>query len=101
MVMNSKQLGRYINAISSDTSLAYVQTIRIGSKSLAYWPCKYVTDPDAGNTLKLFERTVNSSKHVSLMAHFTHPVELSTPVVQEAISRIKSTGVEIRCLACL
>lgn len=99
MVMKSNQLSRYLDAISSDPTLAHIRNIRIGSKSLAYWPYKFVTDADADDTLRLFERTVNAGKHVSFMAHFTHPVELSTPVVQEAISRIRSTGVEIRCQA--
>jgi len=33
------------------------------------------------------------------MAHFTHPVELSTPVVKEAMRRIRSTGAQIRTQA--
>eukprot|EP01043_Picozoa_sp_COSAG02_P073462 COSAG02_NODE_14288_length_1289_cov_2.057143_1_plen_377_part_10 len=32
-----------------------------------------------------YERVVKSGKHISLMAHFSHPAELSTPVVREAI----------------
>lgn len=99
MVLNSRQLGRYLDAVSGDATLEHVQTIRLGSKSLAYWPYKYVTDDDADMMLRLFERTVKSGKHVSFMAHFTHPVELSTPVVQEAIRRIRDTGVQIRCQA--
>jgi len=30
------------------------------------------------------------------MAHFNHPVELSTPAVQKAIRRVRSTGAQIR-----
>jgi len=99
MVLNSKQLGKYLDTIASDPALDHVQTIRIGSKSLAYWPYKYVTDDDADDMLRLLERVQRSGKHVSLMAHFTHPNELKTPVVREAIRRIRSTGTQIRCQA--
>jgi len=99
MVMNSKQLGRYLNALSSNPELEHLNTIRIGSKSLSYWPYKYVTDDDAKDMLKLLENTVNSGKHVSLMAHFSHPNELKTDVVKEAIRLIKNTGVQIRTQA--
>lgn len=99
MVLNSGQLSKYLDTIATEPGLEHVQTIRIGSKSLAYWPYKYVTDDDADDLMRLFERVVASGKHVSLMAHFTHPVELSTPVVREAIRRIRNTGVQIRCQA--
>jgi L-lysine 2,3-aminomutase len=42
---------------------------------------------------------VDSGKHVSLMAHFSHPAELSTPVVREAIKNLRATGIQIRCQA--
>ncbi len=99
MVLNSKQLSRYLDSIASDPALGHVQTIRIGTKSLAYWPYKYVTDQDADDLLRLFYRIVASGKHISIMAHFSHPVELSTPVVREAIRRICATGAQIRCQA--
>jgi hypothetical protein len=47
----------------------------------------------------LLERVVKSGKHISLMAHFSHPAELSTPVVREAIRRLRATGIQIRCQA--
>ena len=99
MVLNSKQLGKYLDSVASDPTLDHIQTVRIGSKSLAYWPYKYVTDPDADNLLALLERVVKSGKHISLMAHFSHPAELNTPVVKEAIRRLRSTGIQIRCQA--
>merc|ERR1719231_2199460 len=33
------------------------------------------------------------------MAHFSHPAELKTPVVREAIRRLRETGIQIRCQA--
>ena len=72
------------------------QTIRIGTKSLSYWPYRYVTDDDADDTLRLFETLIKGGKHVSFMAHWTHPQEMQTPVVREAIRRLRMTGVQIR-----
>ena len=99
MVLNSKQMGKYLDSVASDPALSHIQTVRIGSKSLAYWPYKYVTDPDADDMLALLKRVVDSGKHVSLMAHFSHPAELKTPVVREAIRRLRETGIQIRCQA--
>lgn len=99
MVLNSKQMGKYLDSIASDPELEHITTIRIGSKSLAYWPYKYVTDDDADDMLALLRRVVQSGKHVTLMAHFSHPRELNTPVVKEAIRRLLATGIQIRCQA--
>jgi KamA family protein len=78
---------------------AHVRQIRIGSKALAFWPYKFVTDPDADQLLRLFERIVGSGRHLALMAHFTHPRELETNIVRRAIERIRSTGAIIRTQA--
>ena len=99
MVMQAKTIAKYIDPLLQSNEVDHLQTIRIGTKSLAYWPYRYVCDPDAAEMLKLFERIVQSGRHVSIMAHFTHPRELSTPVVQEAIRLIRSTGANIRTQA--
>ena len=52
MVMTSRQWRRYLLPLSRDPSLEHVSNIRIGSKSLAYWPYRYVTDPDADEILR-------------------------------------------------
>ena len=99
MVMSSKQIRRYLMAIVEDPTLRHVQTIRIGSKSLAYWPHKYVTEKDSSAVLQTFRDVVNGGKHLSFMAHFTHPAELKTEVVKEAIRAIRKTGTVIRAQA--
>ena len=48
---------------------------------------------------RLFEAVVESGRHLAFMAHFSHPRELSTPVVQEAIRLIQMTGARIRSQA--
>ncbi|RMF32346.1 MAG: lysine 2,3-aminomutase, partial [Bacteroidetes bacterium] len=73
--------------------------IRIGTKSLSYWPYKYLTDRDADDLLRLFERIVKQGYHLAFMAHFNHPHELKTEAVRRAIARIRSTGAQIRTQA--
>ena len=95
MVMGLKKLETYLKPLLQP-EFDHIQNIRIGSKSISYWPYKYVTDPDADGVLRLFEKIVKSGKHLAIMSHFNHYVELSTPVAQEAIRRIRSTGAQIR-----
>lgn len=82
MVMNALQLSSYIKPILEDPTLKHVVNVRLGTKALAFWPYRFVTDPDADETLRLFQHIVNQGKHLSIMAHFSHPAELDTPVVQ-------------------
>ncbi len=95
MVMTAEKLAIYIEPLLAP-EFNHIRNIRIGTKSLSYWPYRYVTDKDADDILRLFEKVVNSGKHLAIMAHFNHRVELSTKVLQRAVSRIRSTGAQIR-----
>ncbi len=95
MIMKNKIFTSYIDPIL-EADIPNLQTIRIGTKALSYWPYKFLTDDDADDTLRTFERIVESGKTLAIMAHFNHPVELSTPAVEEAIKRIRNTGAVIR-----
>lgn len=95
MIMRARLLGEYIQAIL-EADLPHVQTIRIGSKALSYWPYRFLTDKDADELLGLFEQVTRAGKHLAFMAHFCHPRELSTEAVRQAIRRIRETGAEIR-----
>lgn len=95
MIMKNKIFKTYIDALL-EADIPNLQTIRIGTKALGYWPYKFTTDDDAADTLRTFEKIVQSGKNLAIMAHFNHPVELSTDVVQEAIKRIRATGAQIR-----
>jgi KamA family protein len=95
MVMTLKKLEVFLKPFLKP-EFDHIQNIRIGTKSVAYWPYKFVTDSEADGVLKLFEQLVNAGKHVAVMGHYNHWVELSTPVAQEAAKRIRSTGAEIR-----
>jgi KamA family protein len=98
LVMKTKVLRRYVDALV-DARLEHLVSIRIGSKALAYWPYRFTTDSDADELLRLFERVVSSGHQLALMAHFSHPRELGTVAVEEAIRRITATGAVIRCQA--
>lgn len=95
MIMKNKIFGGYIDAIL-EAEIPHLQTIRIGTKALGYWPYKFLTDEDAEDTLATFKKVVKSGRNLAIMAHFNHPVELSTPAVKEAISAIRKTGAQIR-----
>jgi KamA family protein len=98
MIMSAEVLRRYIEPLLAP-DLDHVESIRIGTKSLAYWPQRYVTDPDADATLRLFEEVAGSGRTLALMAHCSHPRELEPPVVAEAIRRVRDTGAVIRTQA--
>ncbi len=95
MIMKAKRLRAYIEPLL-EADLPHLQHIRIGSKALAYWPYRFLTDQDADDVLRLFERVVQAGKHLAFMAHFNHAREMQTEAVRQAISRIRSTGAEIR-----
>ncbi len=98
MIMGAAVLRRYVEPLL-DESLDHIESIRIGTKSLAYWPQRFLTDPDADETLRIFEQVVSAGKSMALMAHFSHPRELAPPPVSAAIGRIRSTGAVIRTQA--
>jgi len=96
MIMGEPVLRRYIEPL---LELEQLESIRIGTKALAYWPQKFVTDPDADDMLRLFERVVEAGKNLAFQAHFSHPRELEPLVVTEAVRRIRDTGAVIRTQA--
>lgn len=98
MVMNTERIASYLEPLVAP-ELEHLQTIRIGTKSLTFWPQRYVTDDDADDLLRLFEKLVNAGKHVAIMAHFNHWQEMETPIVREALRRVRDTGAVIRTQA--
>lgn len=95
MTMTATTLAAYIEPLLA-TEFAHIRTIRIGTKSLAYWPYRFLTDQDSPAIIELFEKIVKSGKNLSIQAHFNHPVELSTDAVKRAIALIRETGAQIR-----
>jgi KamA family protein len=95
LIMKTKHLETYIKPLL-DADLPNLKHIRIGSKALAYWPYRFITDDDAEDLLSLFEDVKRAGKHLAYMAHFNHPAELQGDAVAEAIKRILKTGAVIR-----
>ena len=95
LVMSAKKLQEYIDPLLN-ADLPNLQSIRIGSKSLSYWPYRFINDKDTDDLLSLFEKVVNSGIQLAFMAHFNHSNELKTRAVQTAIKRILNTGAVIR-----
>jgi KamA family protein len=95
MVMRTEVLRRYVTPLV-EAGIPNLRSIRFGTKALSYWPDRFINAPDAGELLKLFSETVKAGITVAIMAHFNHPVELSTQEVRTAIRRINTTGAVIR-----
>jgi KamA family protein len=95
MVMKTKHLKAYLEPLL-EPRFAHIQTIRIGTKALTFWPHRFVTDDDADELIELLSRLVQAGKHVAIMAHYNHWREISTSIAHQAIARLRATGAEIR-----
>ena len=95
MIMKAKIFSKYVE-ILIEAKLPNLRTIRIGTKSLSYWPYKFLTDSDSEEMLAIFQKVTDNNLHLAFMAHFNHLNELSTPSVKNAIKKVKQTGAEIR-----
>ena len=98
LVMKSKLLRRNIEPLLGE-GLDHISSIRIGTRALSYWPYRFTTDRDADDLLRVFEDVRRSGRQLALMAHFSHPRELETAAVREAIRRVRNTGAVVRCQA--
>jgi KamA family protein len=98
MVMSASRLRAAIEPLLTP-ALDHVRSIRIGTKSLSYWPYRFLTDRDADDVLRVFEDVRKTGRQLALMAHFSHPRELSTRAVEAAIQRIRESGAVVRCQA--
>jgi len=98
MVMKTSVLRRYVEPLL-DERLEHVQSIRIGTKAPAYWPYRFVTDQDSDDLLRLFDEVRRAGRHMAVMAHYSHPHEIETPIARAAVRRIKRTGAIIRTQA--
>ena len=95
MIMRTRVFRQYIEPLLAP-ELEHVQNIRIGTKALAYWPQRFVTDEDADDLLELFEEVVAAGRHLAVMGHYSHPVELEPVLAREAVRRVRNTGAQIR-----
>jgi len=98
MIMSEHRLRRYLQPFI-DGRLPHVQTIRIGTKALSYWPFRFVSDQDSDAIIALFRDLRDAGRNVVIMAHINHWREISTDAAQTAIDRLKRAGVVIRSQA--
>ncbi|MES9873443.1 MAG: lysine 2,3-aminomutase [Candidatus Sedimenticola sp. 6PFRAG7] len=95
MVMKTKRLIGYLEPLL-EPEYDHIQTIRIGTKALTFWPYRFVSDDDAGELMALFGKLIKAGKHLAIMAHYNHWKELDTAIAREAIQRLRDIGAEIR-----
>ncbi|MBS2212610.1 lysine 2,3-aminomutase [Carboxylicivirga mesophila] len=95
MVMKGQMLDAYLSALV-EANIPHLKNIRIGSKTLGFWPYRYLTDSDADEVLNAFKKVTDAGISLAFMAHFNHYRELETEAVQAAIKKIRATGAQIR-----
>ncbi|MDX5364617.1 MAG: lysine 2,3-aminomutase [Pseudazoarcus pumilus] len=95
MVMKTSNLAGYLEPLLQP-EFDHIQTVRIGTKALTFWPHRFLGAPDADDLMRLLERLVEAGKQVAIMAHYNHWKELEPEAAQAAIRRIRSTGAVIR-----
>lgn len=98
LIMTTRALAGYIEPLLVP-ELAHIQNIRIGTKSVSYWPQRFVTDRDADDLLTLFSKVVAAGKNMAIMGHYNHPAELRPAIAQQAVRRIVGSGATLRMQA--
>ena len=74
-----------------------VHSICFTTKALGWWPYRFLTDEDSEVLLNLLQTVQSCGKHASILAHLSHPRELTTKPFLSAVRRIQDTGTIIRC----
>ncbi|MFD0306396.1 KamA family radical SAM protein [Streptomyces sp. NPDC127119] len=96
MMMSAALLRRHLTPL---LDIETVRTLRIGTKAVAYWPARFVTDRDSDDVLRFFEQVTATGRTLAVMAHFSHGRELTTDLARRALARIRSTGAVVYCQA--
>ncbi|WP_320775674.1 lysine 2,3-aminomutase [Streptomyces sp. CRN 30] len=96
LMMSAALLRRHLEPFLGVES---VRTLRLGTKAVAYWPGRFVTDRDGDEVLRFFERVTATGRTLAVMAHFSHARELSTDTARRALARVRSTGAVVYCQA--
>jgi len=97
MWMDNATLFSYLDVLNQP-ELDHVTSIRIGSKALSFFPQKFL-GADGDELLDKFATLRHDGKNITLMAHISHPRELSTKKVKQAVNRLRNAGVTIRTQA--
>ncbi|MFF2721910.1 KamA family radical SAM protein [Streptomyces sp. NPDC058011] len=98
LIMSTAVLRRHVEPLL-DPALDQLEAVRIGTKSLTFWPARFLTDFDASDLLRLLEQVVAAGRALVLVAHISHPRELEPAATREAIRLIRATGATVYCQA--
>jgi len=96
LVMRTDLIRSYLEPL---LTREHVHTIRIGTKAVSFWPYRLLAGDDADALAALLERLVDAGKHVAIMLHLSHPVELGTDAARAALRRLTDTGAVLRSQA--
>ncbi|MDV7353546.1 lysine 2,3-aminomutase [Rhodococcus oxybenzonivorans] len=98
LVMRTDLLASYLEPLL-EPERAHVDTVRIGTKAVSFWPYRLLAGPEADSVLRLLERLTAAGKHVAVMLHLSHVAELQTDAAKAALTRLASTGAVLRAQA--
>lgn len=98
LILRTELLKRYLEPLLAPER-EHVQTVRIGTRAVSFWPHRVLAGEESDSLLRLLERLVHHGKHVALMLHLSHPRELATHHAQEALRRLAGTGAVLRAQA--
>ena len=91
MIMKTKSLAQYLEPLTDPDFLPHIRNLRIGTRSLTFWPQRFTTDNDADELIELLRRVRGEGgRHVAIMAHLGHERELSTDKFKQAVHRIQT-----------
>lgn len=95
MVLTARRLRNFLEPLLS-SDFAHIKTVRFGTKSLTYWPHRFLHEKDSAELIDLFRQLAEAGRHVAMMAHVNHWRELRPEPVSEAIALLRKAGVTIR-----
>jgi len=90
LLLPTKKLNEILENLSK---IPHVESIRIGTKLVAFNPIKLLADDDFFSVVNKFSK---SSKRLYFILHFNHPKEL-TPYSLEVIEKLRNLGAILCC----
>jgi len=93
MIMKTRVLKKYLEPFKDPNFLPHIRNLRIGTRTLSFWPQRFLTDDDADELMELMaEVNKKGNRQFAIMAHLSHKKELKTDKVRAAIKRLQTEG---------
>jgi len=90
MIMKTRSLKQYLEPMCDPDFLPHIRNLRIGTRSLSFWPQRFTTDDDADELIDLLRRVREvGGRHIAIMAHLGHHRELQPQKFKDAVNRIQ------------